>query len=363
MAAVISTDQARAQLTSMCIDVFNDQLGPTSFLRSFFPTVQEFVRYLSIQVERDYELISADVVRGSEGTRNKFAKSTEKVIDPPYYREYFEMTDIDLYDRLFGSIAIDSSVFTQIVAIVARRLSMLRAKIERAYELQCAQVLQTGVVTLVSGDSIDFRRKAASLVANGAGNTWATGTVDPFVTLEAGATFLRTVGKSADTTFNAIMGATAHSDLLNNALYKGRVNQNLNNNIDTVNPPQRNSAGAAFHGTLSIGSYKVNIWTYPQYYDVVSGGTATATPYIDPKKVTMVPIAPRFKLGFAAVPRVLRADASGSGIMAPSIEATPYLIEDYVDPRLTSHIMDIKSAGVAIPTAVDQIYTVQVVAS
>ena len=362
MASVISTSQARAQLTSMCVDVFTDMVAPTGFLRSFFPSVQEFTRYLSIQVERDYELLAVDVSRGTEGNRNKFTTNTEKVIDAPYYREYFEMTDIDLYDRLFGSVAIDAGIFSQIVAIVARRLSMLKAKIERAYELQCAQVMMTGVVSLASGDSIDFRRKSASLVDLGAGNYWATNTIDPFQTLENGAIFLRTVGKSPDSTFNVIMGQQAHADLMNNSLYKARVNQNLNNNIDSVNAPQRNSAGAAYHGVLSTGSWKMNLWTYPQYYDVVSGGVATATPYIDNKKVAILPANPRFKLGFAAVPRVLRADAAGTGIVAPSVEPSPYLVEDYIDPRLTSHIMDIKSCGIAIPTAVDQLYTVKVVA-
>jgi len=361
MAGIIATNQARAQLTSALVDVYEDMLSPTNFLRSFFPSVQEFTRYVSIQVERDLELISVDVQRGSEGTRNKFTKSTEKVIDPAYYREYFEMTDIDLYDRLFGSAGIEVGVFSQIVALCARRISMLRNKMERAYENQCAQILQTGVATMVNGDSVDYRRKAASLVANGAGNTWATGTVDPFATLAAGAKFLRTVGKSPDTTFVTILGETALNDLFNNTIFKGRVFQNLNNSIDTVSTPQRDSAGADYHGTLTIGQYKTELWSYPQSYDVVSGGNVVATPYIDPKKVIMIPKRPRFKMAFAAVPRVVRGDSNG-GLIAPSVEPQAYLVEDYIDPRMTSHIMDIKSCGIAIPTAVDQIYTVQPVA-
>lgn len=363
---VIATSQARAMFTSMCVDVYQDMLDPTNFLRSFFPSVQEFVRYLSIQVERDLELVAVDVMRGTEGNRNKFSKSTEKVFEPPYYREYTDLTDIDLYDRMFGSVAIDAGIFSQIIAITARRLKMLRNKIERALEIQCSQVLQTGIVTLVNGDSINYLRKSASLVANSGGNTWATITVDPFESLLTGFQFLRTVGKSPDVVFNVICGQQAYHDLINNPFYQKKVTQNLNNNIDSVNPAQRTAAGAAFHGVLSIDSWKANMWTYPQSYDLVSGGTTTPTPYIANGNVVIIPENPRFKMGFAAVPRVLR---SGNGSMADTAlvsttdSAQQFLVEDYIDPRLTAHIMDIKSAALAIPTAVDQIYTLTPVAS
>lgn len=356
----IPIGQARAQFTSDCIDVFISQLPATSFLRSFFPSEQAFVRYLSIQVERNYENVAVDVMRGTEGNRNNFSKSTEKVLDPPLYEEYFDMTEIDLYDRLFGSTSITDGVYTQLVQTVARRLNQIREKIERAIEIQCAQVLQVGTTTLVNQTSINWQRKAASLVANAAGNTWATNTINPFDTLAAGATFLRTVGKSGDTTFNAILGSQALSDLYGNTLFKERVTQNLNNSIDVINAPQRNATGAAYHGQLTAGSWRINLWSYPQFYDVAG----TSTPYIDPKKVVMIPTTPRFKLGFAAVPQLLIGFNGGTNSdinMAP-IAAQPFVVDHYPDVMNTAHKMRIKSAALAIPVAIDQIYTVQPVA-
>lgn len=362
MAGTISAFQARAIFTNQVIAVYTDMLAATSFLRTYFPSVQEFTRYVSIQVQRDLELMAVDVMRHSEGTHNNFGNSTDKVIDPPFYHEVFQLNDTDLYDRAFGSSQIDKGAFTQLMAVVARRLTAIRAKIERAIEKQCADVLQTGVITLLNGDSINYRRKAGSLVANAAGNTWATGTTDPFATLAAGAEFLRTVGKSGDVIFDVILGATAHSHLFANTIFKERVTQNLNNSIDSINSPRRNATGAAFHGQLTIGSYKANLWTYPQSYDTVSGSTVTANKYINDKKVIMLPSTDAvFKTAFAAVPKVPGVSASGL-IETPQTAAEQFLVEDYIDQKHSAHMIGIKSAPVVVPVSVDKMYTVQPVA-
>jgi len=39
-----------------------------------------------------------------------------------------------------------------------------------------------------------------------------------------------------------------------------------------------------------------------------------------------------------------------------------FVVSDYTDERNATHIFDVKSAGVAIPVGVDQIYTVKVIA-
>lgn len=357
--ANISSQQARAQFTSMLIAVFSDMRAPTSFLRSMFPSEQAFVKYLSIEVMRNYENIAVDVARGSEGNTNTFAKSTEKTMEPPLYNEKFNMTEIDLYDRLFGNESVSIGVYTQLMQTIAQRLSILRAKIERAYEKQCADVLLTGVVTLVNSSTIDFRRKAASMVNLGAGNYWADANTDPFADLGAACKFLRQTGKSGSGRFRAIIGETAFDDLYANAAFKSRVTQNLNNNIDTISAPVLNSEGGVPHGILSCGSWKVELWTYPQTYDVAG----VATQYIDPKKFIVTPTDTVFKLGFAAVPQILTAWTGGIGepSLAP-IAAQPYVVDHFPAPNNDAHWMRIKSAGIAIPVSVDRIYTGQAVA-
>jgi hypothetical protein len=347
----IATSDARSLFTKMLIAVYKERISPKAFFRSFFRVVESATKELSIEVQRGTEKIAVDVERGTEGNRNTFSRSTEKIFVPPYYREYFDKTELDLYDRLFGSTEIDAAVFSQFIDSVADKLRTLQDKIERAYEKQCADVFLLGIVSLKFGINIDFKRKAASLVDKGAGNYWATGTVNPYNDLEASGNFLRQVGKAEGGILNIVMGSTAFADFLNNPFVKDR--QKITTiPLDAIAPPQKQSVGAVLHGEISINSYRGRIWTYPEFYDN-SGGVST--PYMDPKKVVVLPENTNFVLGFAAVPQLI--DEKN-----PTIKKGAFVIGDYKDERNHKHIQDIRSAGVAIPVAVDQIYTVKVVA-
>lgn len=343
----ISVTDAQALFTNMIVDVYKQQLEPTAFLRSYFPTVEAPTKEISIEVMRNMEKIAVDVVRGSEGNRNNFSKSSQKIFEPPYFREFIELTQLQLYDRLYGATTITDTVFVAYVNDVADKLRAITAKIERAYELQCAQVLETGIVTMKNGVNIDFKRKADSKIDFGGGSYWANN-INPFDQLAQGAKFLREVGKSQGPVFNVIMGGGAHSDLLKNTEFLKRQNL-FNLNLDQVAPPQRTAVGSSYHGQISVGSYRLNMWTYPQTYDNASN---VATPYLDDANVIMIPENPRFKLSFAATPQLLMPGAT------PKMGA--YVFGEYIDQRGKSHIMDVESAGLAIPTAVDQIWTAKV---
>jgi hypothetical protein len=333
----IATTDAQALFTKKIVDVYEQRPKPTAFLRSFFPNEVAPTKELSIEVVRMGEKVAVDVVR-----------ATEKIFIPPYYREWFDATQLQLYDRLYGATEINDRVFAAYLNSVVDRQMDLQAKIERAYELQCAQVLETGIVTIEAGTNIDYKRKAASLVDDGAGQYFANN-IDPFQKFENGCTFLRTVGKAEGSVFNAILGSTALSDLYNNTKFKER--QNLFNMVlDAVAPPQRNSVGASYHGEITCGAYRVRLWSYPQYYDVNN----TSTPYVNPKKVTLIPETPRFKMGFAAVPQLITPD------QPPRIGS--FIFSDYIDQRGRAHIFEVESAGLAIPSAIDQLYTFKAVA-
>lgn len=346
----ISTTDARPLFTKMLVDVYKERPQVTGFLRSFFMDKIESTKELSIEVQRGTEKIAVDVIRGSIGNRNTFGKSSEKVFIPPFHREYFDATELSLYDTLFGSTSIDDGVFTAFLEQVAEKMGMLQDKIERAHELQCAQVLLTGVVQLVNGTNIDYKRKAASLVGNTAGNTWLTDTVDPNASLKAGAEFIRTKGKGQGSVYNVILGSTALDHYLGNAIVQSRADIR-NFSLDDIREPQRNSVGGVLHGQVSAGAYKFRLWSYPEYYDTK---TVENVPYIDPKSIVILPEAPRFKMGFAAVPQLVT-----NGISA---RKGKFIFGDYVDERQSTHDFDVKSAGLAIPVAIDQIYTEKVVA-
>lgn len=345
----ISTVDAKGLFRTAVIDVYKERLAPMSFLRSFFPSVESVSKNVSIETVRGFEYIAKDVARGTDGNRNSFGKSTQKIFAPPYFREWFDMTELDLYDKLVGSAMINDEVFAQLISEGADKTAILQDMIERAYELQCSQVLTDGIVTLNNGDNINFNRKADSLVDLGAGNYWTGSSVDPNTVFEAGANFIRQKGKARGAIINCLVGSEALSQFFNNDVVKdrGKIVQYA---LDLITPAQRDSVGATFHGEVSAGSYRIRLWSYPESY---TADDNTETPYLDPKKIIMVPEKPRFKLGFAAVPQLL---VEGS---LPTKGA--YRVEEYIDQRKKSHIIDVQSAGLAIPSAVDQIFTAKVI--
>lgn len=355
--STISATQAKAEFTSFLADVYRDELPSTQFLKQFFPAMQAYVKYLSIQVEHDLELRASDIRRGNPANTNIFSIQTEKVFLPPYYAEQFNVTEMDLYDRLFGSTAIDAGVYKEFISQVSRNLNRLRNKIMRAEEFQCSEVLETGIVSLQNGVSIDYKRDAESLVDLGADGYWGIGGVNPFETFIRAAKYLRQVGKSPDVIYNVLLGEKAMSDLYANDLFKSEVFQNLNNNINQLLMPTAGKEGSAFHGELSAGSYRFRLMTYPQYFQT---DATTFVPYLNTRKIVVIPANPRFKFGYAAVPQTLM-NYQGGGINGQFTEidtvAQAYVVDHYPMLQNDAHFIRIKSAGLAIPTAVRQIWT------
>lgn len=348
MNEVIAFQQARGIYTEALIAVFRETVPVMSFLRSFFPASFYKTKIVSIEVQRGTETVAVDVIRGTNGNRNKVTRSTMKEFLPPYFDEYFNINELDAYDRALGSE--DPRAMANLTAESAQKLIELRNKIERAIELMCAQIFEFGVISLVNGDSIDFKRKAASLVANNAGNTWATSTVSPYDTLEAGAKFLRETGKVMGANFNVILGGQALNDFLSNEIVQKR-NDIVHMNLDQIVSPVKNAVGASYHGRVTAGSYTFDLWSYPEVYEDANGAIQQ---YWNEKKICILPEITGFKLAYALVPQLL------TGGNTPQVGE--YLIQDFIDERQTAHEQHIKSAPIPVPVKIDQMYTVQVVA-
>lgn len=344
--AKIKLTEALPEFSGMLIDVYRERVSPSAFLRSFFPSVESGTKQVSIEVERGTERIAVDVIRGDIGNRNAFGRSTLTSIIPPYYREYFDMTELDVYDRIFGSVEVDDKMFAEYISDVADKLVAITDKIERAYELQCSQVLSTGIVTLKNDDNIDFKRKAASKV-DVSSQSWA-GSNDPYAHISAGGDFLRSVGKVSGGVLNLVLGSSALTALMTNEEVRKR-NDLKNINLDAIRLPQKNAVGGVLHGEMTAGTYQVRLWSYPEVYDNASG---VSVPYLDSKQAILLPENPRFKMAFGAVPQLIKSSG---------IDKRAYVIGEKIDEYNAVHQVDVKSAGIAVPVAVDQIYTMKVV--
>lgn len=346
--AEIATTDAYGLYTKKLIAIYRERIASTNFLRSFFQVEESTSKSLSIEVERNQELIAVDVARGSDGVRNQWSYTSERIFVPPYFKEYFDITNLQLYDRLFGATSIDDAVFAELINSTADKTMQMQQKVERAIELQCAQVFLDGIVTLKNGTNIDYKRQGGSKVDPGAGNYFADAGGDPYALLEAGCVFMRKEGLATGQIFNAIIGTEAWHDLLENAKFKTRQGF-FNLALDAVTGPQKNNnTGANLMGKLVCGSYIVQLWTYEQYYN--HPDTGTKTQYMDPKMVVMLPAdGTSFKLGFAAIPQLIMPNTMP--------RKGQFLIRDFINQEAQTHNIILESAPLAIPVSVDRIYT------
>jgi hypothetical protein len=347
---MIPVQQARQILTQTFLGAWKESLPVTNFFRSFFETKVSTTQFVSIEVQRGTRKIAVDVIRGNEGNKNSFGLSTAKIFLPPYYAENFNNTSLALYDQIagFSGTEIEPQILANSVAEIAENYEQLKNKIERSYELQAAQVLQTGQVTTKTLDVIDYKAKGTHIVT--LDTKWDATTPLILKGLAAQFDILKRDG-AASTIFNVICGSQALYQLTNSAEFSKNYGL-FQQTIAQYNMPRlQATTGAVLINVIPIGPYIANIWSYNETYTNAAG---ISTEYLDPKKVVIVAESFKGFMSFAAVPRVL----TDNGILqnanfSQSLDNGAYLLNNYVKPEVSSHVFEIKSAGLAVPLSID----------
>ena len=112
--AEISILQAHAQFTQKVVAVYNQIPKSTAFLRSFFKVKETNTKEVSIMVKRGTEYVAVDVERGTNGNRNRFSKSSQKVYIPPFFNEHFDLTEMKFYDVFANATGtVDAATFKE----------------------------------------------------------------------------------------------------------------------------------------------------------------------------------------------------------------------------------------------------------
>lgn len=357
----IPIQDARNVFTKRLIARWNElkELMPTGFLRSFFTVTTSDTKEVSIEVRRGTEKIAVDVYRGDNGNRNQISKHSERLYVPPFYNETLDATELDRYDLLFGMDVgtVSSRTVQSVIASALENLQILKKKIERSYELQAAQVFTNGIVQINAGDNIDFKRKAGSMVVKAAAGYWTVSTVDPRNDLSAGCKWLRQNGRAGDGEFMCILGDDAATAFISNPFIDNDKIKTLP--LIELNMPQMNTEGGVYLGMIAAGSYRVHLWTYPQYYDNASG---VSTPYVPTNQFFLLPRnSGRFVMAHASVPMLVRDIRNAEYPELISQMESDYVINNYIDPPKKKHVFEVLSAGLAVPVSIDRIYSAQVV--
>ncbi len=357
---MIPINQHSVTIAKKVVGKFQEDIPVRAGFSGFFPSVTTATLMVDVEVERDNDLIAVDVLRFTEGNKNKFSRATEHTYAPPFFKEDYDFARDEVYMNTVALGVTNAAGANQAIAQNAlKNVRKNKKKIERAIRKQQADVLQTGIVTLKNGDSIDYRRKAASMVDLTGGNYWNEVGTKPAEDLGNAMTFLRDIGNSTGSTINVVMRTDAMNAFLANDSVKTILDSRRMDRAKIDMPQFNEASGMAFHGQIAAGDFSVNLWTYNEKYTDDQGNTVY---YLDRENVVVLPSDFAGKQVFGGLPYMRKVTIGGAAGKAPGVKEAEFLLRAYDDEKTISSTLELTSAPLAVPFTIDKIYTIKVLA-
>jgi len=349
------------------ISAYREMRDADMFLSGFFTVRPENIsdtETVAIDIVRTDEEISP-VVNLCEGpTFNTSTLFTTKEFTPPSIEEAMPFDCKELMHRRAGETEYDASDVSFQATLVTRILNgmnRLENKIRRNREWQASQILQTGTLTLVdqAGNDvyiIDYQPKSAHFLT--AGTVWSDSGADPLSDIEALADVIR--NDSLQDADRVIMGANAINLFINNTIVKAQLD-NHRMEIGVI-APRPTGVGGKFWGSVHVGNYQVEIWSFNGRGLVP--GDSTKTLFVDDDSCIVMASSGRLDTVFAGVPMAVPIDPRFAGFL-PSRVAVPRAVDVapniYATPNGRQTILELASRPLLIPTAIDSFGTITVV--
>ncbi len=344
-------------------EAFEQLALPTGFYTAMYRTPESNIfstKTIFFDIKRDGEEYAVDVIRGTGGRGNINKRFTTKEYEPPSYNEFGWVNQSERLLRVIGRTEYSEHTEGDILTAIVQDLLVFQKKLDRSVEKQAVDALFLGTITLVNGDTVDFKQKSTHQTTSGAlGNSvWTNAAGDPDDDLQQLCDLNRKDGKSTSNV--AEFGTQALKRYLENAKIIAKTNFRRVDNIN-LRPPRLNSEGAVFHGFISVGDYELEVWTYPQFYTVPTGfglaNEGTSQPYIPVDKVRVGNKDSRFDLVYAGVEKLVPVETpelSALGInQVPRTMRGKTHIYGAVDTLQENAKFGVKSAPLAIPTDID----------
>ncbi|AGH07764.1 hypothetical protein CEPG_00016 [Cellulophaga phage phiSM] len=339
---------------------FKEIIDVKAGFSAFFPRETTATLMVDVEVQRDNDTIAVDVTRFTDGNKSKSTRHSEHTYKPPFYKEEYDFSQDEIYMNTVALGALEVAGANQAIAKNAvKEVAKNRLKIERAIRKQQADVLQTGIVSLINGDSIDYRRKAASMVDVGAAQYWGASTSTPLVQFAAAGKFLREIGNSSGNTLNITMRSDAMTQLLSNDSMQ-QILESRRMDRAKIDMPQFNaSEGMTFHGQIAAGDFVINLWTYEEKYTDADGNTKY---YLDKGNVIILPNDFMGKTIFGGLPFMRSGSVNGVAARMPGVIEKDYLLRALSDEKTISSTLELTSAPLVVPFTIDKVYTLKVLA-
>lgn len=342
------------------LGLFTQMRTPNGFLSRMF-TIKPGGIYngekIAIDIQRFGEDVAIAIKKCTGPNLNDFDEFTTKEFTPPAYGEAFPLNVCDLLNRMAG-VDPFSAAFqdfaSQMVAMMAQGFVLIDDKIKRAVELQASQILQTGILTLTdsAGNTVytlDFKPKATHFPTVGTG--WDQAAADPLADLRSLAQVIRSDGKVNPD--RLVFGDTALANFLKNDEVQAALD---NRRIDIGDiAPEFDDSGATFYGFVWVGSYRFEMWTYPDTF--TDPQTGNATEYVATDKVIMTSSRTRLDMTAARVPLPLGPDPRVAGLLpgrlssrTSGFDVTPNV---YATPNGKQIMGELESRPLLIPVQID----------
>ena len=293
--------------TKRMIEAYVKMSSVIPFLSGFFQSPQRNFHNseeVEIDIIRDDEELAIAIQDISTGYRfNSDDQYTNKSFAPPILKEAFAINSFKLLKRGYGKDPFQNNDFrVNLIERLMIGMAKIERKIRRTIELQAAQILQDGAVTLVdlNGNemfSINFNPKGTHFVT--AGTAWNAGGATIADDISAISEVIRNDG--LEDPDQLIMGIDAFEAFIKDSDIQDRFD-NRRIDLGTIAAAEVRGSGATFRGTVDIGNYRYQVWTYGGRY--IDPQTQVKTQYIDPANVIVRSSAARMDATFGSIPNI-----------------------------------------------------------
>lgn len=352
----IKLNYALGEFTSRVIKPFIDSAGAANGFESWFPPIESGSSQVTWEIKRRGRQIAVDIQRHEKGKIISSVKSSQKSYIPPNFDLAVVMSAFDSFERVFGgSEYVDTADLQKLVEDVQMEMKENILMIERAKELQRAQALLTGIVTLRNGDDINFNRDAASLIAYNLAHDWNVATVNPGDILVQMAQYVITKGKAINTLpFDVILGSEAIIAFQDNPL-REKNGDIKDQHYMELEVGATNRMGLTPQGAYSRGNHRFNFWGYEDYYDT---DAASDIQFMDPKSIILLPKNTDFVTFYGAT----KAWKGSGDNMIPTVVKGKQTFYQVNDIENVSKKFGVRSAPVALLRSIDRVATATVIA-
>jgi len=330
--------------------------------KNFFSEKVEGELGFKYDFTRNDRAVAIDVKRNEDGQTITLNENSTELYIPPMFKLRYNYSHLDVFKTLMNATngIVSGDIYRRWVEKTAKAMVIKEQMLQRAEELQRAQALLTGIVTMRNGDDITFHRDAASLVAYNASFGWDVQTNSPEIILKQLINFMISKGAvNSSQEFTVIMGDEAYSAFKHNTVRQGEgdIKDQQYMKLSTGAPINNLTP----QGSYAAGNFRCNLWGYSGAYK--HPVTGVETNYMDPKSIIVLPQSVPFEMVYCATSAW---SGNGTGYEKSSIPiAVKGKRNHYTEKDIKGRSMDycVDSAFVASLREMDAVGTAQVVAS